>query len=673
MTEAPAAADTPQGEATPDTPGARLAQKWIARIDAAEKDLEQYVKRCDRIRRLYVEERRQAGLSMDPTNRRFALLWSNEQTLLPALYARTPQPVCERRFKDTDPVALGVAECLQRSLVVTLDTGDFDHTMRQCVYDYTTYARGVAWVRYEPKFATVTPRIPVQVAEGAPAIRADTMEPVETFEQDEAGAFVAGDPEERLEYECVKIDYVHHSDFVHPVARSWDEVMWVARRVYMTKADMELRFGKKIAAAVPTSQQEMPGDQGQRKPSAPQTAPIYEIWDKKARKVLFVCKAHTSNVLAEDEPYYELDGFFPCPRPAYGTLSTDSLIPVPDYVYYQDQAEEINELTAKIGVLGGSLRAVGFYRGEDATKLNQAFNPTNKDILVPVAGWSEFKEGGGAAAMIEWVPIDKVVQALKACFETRQLLVQDVYQITGISDIVRGASDPNETATAQQIKAQFGSIRIRDRQAEIQRFARDLMRLAGEVIAERFQPETLQAMTGMQVTPEMLALMRGDQMRTFRVDIETDSTIALDEQAEKEAATEFLTAVGGFLQQAVPVAQVAPELKPLLGKMLLFASRRYRTGRELDADIEAAVEQMSQPPQPAAPDPQVQLEQQAQQLEAQKVQQEGQLRSVELQQESQRIQIEAEQAKTDRMATMSEGRARLIEARKPNPPPARAA
>jgi hypothetical protein len=669
MSDAPTTQEATDGAATL-TPGAKLAQKWIGRIETAERDMGDYERRCKLIREHYTEERRRVG--EQPTARRFAMLWSNEQTYLPALYARTPEPVVERRFKDEDQTALQVSECLQRALSWTLDECDFDHTMRQCVFDYTTYARGQAWVRYEPELIQVKPRVPVVVGPDGLPTRGDNGEPLEGEPQtDEMGQpFVEGEPTEQLAFERVPIDYVHRGDFIHPMARSWDEVSWVARRVYMGRQDLVTRFGKK-GEAIPLTQQEM-ADDGKKSPD--KKAAVYEIWDKRSRKVIFVCKNYTADVLAADEPYYRLDGFFPCPRPAYGTISTDSLVPVPDYVYYQDQAEEINELTAKIGILIRSLRLAGFYRGEDATALNQAFNPGNTDVLIPIAGWEEFKEGGGAAGAIEWVPIQHVVAALKSCFETRQMLIQDVYQITGISDIVRGASDPGETATAQQIKAQFGSIRIRDRQQEIQRFARDLMRLAGEIIAERFQPQTLQAMTGMQVTEEMLALMRGDLIRTFRIDIETDSTIALDEQTEKETRNEFLRAVGGFLQQALPVAQTIPSLVPMLGQMLLFAVRGYRAGRELEGVITKTVEQMTQQAeqaanQPPPPDPAVELENKKLELEAQGLQQEGQIKQAEMQQDGQRIQIEGMQAQTDRIKAVGDLQNKRAQLAQPKPAP----
>jgi hypothetical protein len=44
-----------------------------------------------------------------------------------------------------------------------------------------------------------------------------------------------------------------------------------------------------------------------------------------------------------------------------------------------------------------------------------------------------------------------------------------IYEVTGISDIVRGQGNAQETATAQEIKSQWGSLRIRKLQKQIER------------------------------------------------------------------------------------------------------------------------------------------------------------------------------------------------------------
>lgn len=155
-----------------------------------------------------------------------------------------------------------------------------------------------------------------------------------------------------------------------------------------------------------------------------------------------------------------------------------------------------------------------------------------------------------------------------------------------IADIMRGSSDPNETLGAQQLKAQFGSQRMKKRQRAVQKWIRDTYKLKAEILAEHFEPAILAEMTGQEVDDEVMQLLRSDKLRSYRIDIETDSTVFEDAEGEKKATTEMLTAVGGFLQQALPTIQQAPELAPLCFEMLSIGVRTFKKGRELEDSIE---------------------------------------------------------------------------------------
>lgn len=159
-------------------------------------------------------------------------------------------------------------------------------------------------------------------------------------------------------------------------------------------------------------------------------------------------------------------------------------------------------------------------------------------------------------------------------------------------------------------------------------FARDLLRLKAEVVAEHFAPQTLQLMTGLEVNEETMALLRNDALRSFRIDIETDSTIQPDEQADKEARVEFLNTASSFLERAIPAFQQMPELGPLMGQMLMFGIRGFRAGRELEEAFEQSMEAIGQRQQQQGqeqqPDPaamaKAQEAQQKMQIEQQKAQ-----------------------------------------------------
>jgi hypothetical protein len=577
MADATVRQDTEKA-AAPDSTVAR----WVREIDAYDRAMQNWTKRGKSVDRIYRDQGNEAGDQPKDT-RKFAILWSNVETIRPALYARTPQATASRRYKDNDPTAKAASEILERGLNYSLDANDFDGTLQDVVQDLLLPGRGTLWVRYEPSMKTVTlPADPV------------TGEQPEPFEQ--------------LDYERVIAEYVDWRDFGHTVARTWREVWGVWRRSYLTAEELKRRFPK-TASKVPLDHK--PVAEGQSDSAGAlgtaAKATVYEIWSKRDRKVYFISRGMQEPISVED-PFLNFDGFFPCPRPVYSSKTTKKLIPTPDYVYYQDQAEEIDKLTERIGKLGDMLKLAGVYPADDkgSNAIERLLDPTTDNILIPIDQWTAFAERGGIKGVIEWLPIDVVIKVLQGCIEARKSLIDDIYQITGISDILRGVSEASETATAQNIKSQWGSLRIRDRQKEVARFARDAIRLMAEVMAEVFQPETLQQMTGLQVTPEVMALLRNNMVRCFRVDIETDSTIEPNEQEEKQGATEFVGMVGQFLEQAMPAVQAAPQMMPMLGEMLMFVVRKFRAGRSLEDVIEKTMGEMAQQamqPKPPPPDP----------------------------------------------------------------------
>src|SRR6185503_13544393 len=142
-----------------------------------------------------------------------------------------------------------------------------------------------------------------------------------------------------------------------------------------------------------------------------------------------------------------------------------------------------------------------------------------------------------------------------------------------------------------------------------------------------------------------VALLRENRLRPFVLDIETDSTIQPDEDAEKQRRAEFLQALGGTLQQLAPMVQQNPKTASFAGEVLKFALAPFRAGRELEQSIDEFVEQMQHmaPPQQPNGDAmkaqvdqgRLQLEGQRLQFEQSKAQTEAQIRQAEIQSNAQ--------------------------------------
>jgi hypothetical protein len=108
----------------------------------------------------------------------------------------------------------------------------------------------------------------------------------------------------------------------------------------------------------------------------------------------------------------------------------------------------------------------------------------------------------------------------------------------------------------------------------------------------------------MALIADAIALLRQDKLRGFRIDIETDSTIQGDAQQEKQARIEFVEGVTKFIETAAQVTAMAPEFAPLAAKMLQFAVRGFRVGRDLESAIEDFCEKAELDAKAAAANPQ---------------------------------------------------------------------
>jgi hypothetical protein len=499
-----------------DAPKSARVSAWLSEIEKAHTagDMNQYNERCRIIRKRY----RYEGSATVKT-RKFQLLWSNIEAMKSSVYGKPPHGTVSRRYRDADPVGRVACEVLERAINFTFDNSNFDAVFKQVRDDFLLYARGCARIYYEPEYETkddlnedIEDAEDVQDSSG---IR--TGGAAASTDRGEKSGLSKGSSEREedgrsLAFENVTIRFVQRADFRHQQARTWEEVQWLAFRAHLTRDEVRKRFGKKIGDEI--SLDSNPADSVDGEHQGPSSksgakATIWEIWDKAKNKVLWIAK-NWPDVLEEGAPYLDLDGFYPCPRPAYGTLTPDSLVPVPDYIFYQDQCEEIDQLTARIGALSDALKLVGFYpggpTGEGAPEVEKAFAPGFENKMIAVQSWDAFKQGGGGPPVV-FLPIDQVIKILEGCVKLRQQLVEDVYQIIGIPDIMRGATDPQETEGAQQLKSQFGGTRIRDRQQEIARFCRDVSRLVGQVIAMYCSPATIQKMTNITLPTNQDVMM----------------------------------------------------------------------------------------------------------------------------------------------------------------------
>lgn len=609
------------------TQGQRAATKWQMALELAKKTDDTWAARGRKIIKRYRDERGDSN-----REKRYNILWSNVETLAPAVYARAPKADVSRRNNDKDPVSRAASQILQRSLQFELDFyNDFDSALRNVVLDRLLPGRGAAWVRFEPA----------------------SMPPAESL-----GDQVTDDTINSGSYECCPTDYVFWEDFRMSPARTWEEVTWVARRVYMSKEEGKKRFGDAFKECplshVPVGLDKYEGTAMQSEAASMKKAKVWEIWDKSAKEVIWVAEGFDEVLDTKPDPL-GLDSFFPCPKPLMSTTTTDRMVPVPDYAQYQDQAMELDEVTERISLMVKACKVVGVYAaGSEA--IQRMFTEGVDNTLIPVDNWAMHAEKGGVKGMIDWIPLDQVISALNQLYLAREQIKQVIYEVTGISDILRGASQAQETLGAQQIKAQFGSMRLESRKKDVARFASDLIKIKAQIMCSLYRPEVLLEMSGIQSTPDAqfapqaMQLLQNEPLRNFRIEVAADSMVEMDEISERQGRMEFLAATGGFLEKAVQASQAVPDMAPLMGEMLMFAVRAWKTSAPIEQAFDDALAKMAAPKPPAPPSPEM-IKAQA---DAKKAESDAQISQVKAQVEGMKAQSEVQRAQMEMQRTQAE-------------------
>lgn len=617
------------------------ARTWKRELQLAEKREKDWLKTADAIVKRYRGEERKKN--------RFNVLWSNTEILRPAIFNTKPTPDVRRRFRDADPLGKAVSEVLERALHVHIDGYDTECAAKNDVLDALLGGRGLSVIRYMPSIVK---------------------------DQVEAHEVSAGEIEtevgESIEYEQVVREHVDYHDFRHGYGRVWNEVTWEGIRHKMTRAEANEKFGEaalvKVKFARPASDDKE--ERGEEVSETSKIAEFWEIWDKTGKRVFFT----QENAEALLYPLANPDGappiafpdFYPNPEPLKIIENTGSTLPIPHFHLYEEQANELDAISARIDRIVKQMKLRGVYD----SKLSEMSDLMSADDneLTPVQNAQGWAVNGGLDKAISWMPVDQAVKILEGLYQAREKQKAIIDELTGISDIVRGVTDANETAAAQQLKSNYHSARLQRMQREVQRYERDMLRCAAAVVP-KFGPDTLAQMTDLkfptaqekqqlqaqaqraqsqaQMQPgqppppdpallqipswdEIMGLMQSSSMRQYRIDIETDSTIAATLDSDMQGMVEVMTGVGKLLEAVAPMVQSQALPIDAAKELVMSVIRRARLGMA----VEDAFDKMKAPaPQPPPPDHSLEVAK----IKAQSDQQIAQMK---IQAEAQQTQVE---------------------------------
>ena len=602
---------TPQGK----------VERWDAEIRAAEKELKKFHESARNTVKRFIDDRD----AVEASSKWFNIFNTNVNILEASLYANIPTVDVTRKFLDMDDDVARVGanilqRCIQQDMVEP--ECDFDQVMRQCVSDRLVPGLGTAWLRLETE------------TEDQPALEDGTVP------QDEEG-----NPLQRIAKQEIALDYVFWEDFLWSPCRVWAERRWVARIVPMTRDALVKRFGEDKGNRIPLNYAPKTQNIDRQTPENVifKRAGIYEIWDRQAKKVIWFCKGFDELLDEKDDPL-GLENFEPCPKPLFANLTTSNCRPKPDYAMLQDQYTELDSVNNRISLLIVACKVVGVY-DRSADGIQRMLTEGYDNVLIPVDNWAMFAEKGGVKGQIDWLPLETVVRALDQLTKHREIIKQQIYELTGISDIVRGASKASETLGAQELKGKFAAVRIQKLQDEVVRFAEDILKIKAEILVKHFTPMILAEMANVQgMTPEdqqlavpALQLLKGDSDRLeWRITIQSDAMAQIDYTRQKTERSEFLNAVATFLQSSSTVGQGTPQLIPLMLELLKFGVAGFRVSKDIEGVFDKYAKEFNdqleaQKNAPPQPDP----EQQKMQAEMQVKQAEQQMKAQDMQMQQQ--------------------------------------
>lgn len=571
-------------------------KRWIAEIQYAEKEMDNFWVQGRKVNKRYLDERD----DMTATDKRFNIFFANVEIMKSALYAELPKAEVTRKFFDPDDdVSRVAARMLERNLMQDVDEPhcSMDACLRNSVHDLLVPGLGTAWVRMETETEEQT--LPEQ------------RDPISGMLIAEAYTY------EKVTNQEIYTDYVYWEDFVYSPCRVWEECRWVARKVRMTRDKLKERFGEEIGKKVPLDWN--PGYrtgsalEGTSKNEVFQQAVIYEIWDKDSKKVFWVSKSHDDILDEKDDPI-GIENFWPCPRPMFSTMSTSRCVPKSDFVLIQDQYNELDIVNNRIQLLIQACKVVGVYDKSASGSVPRMLQEGVENTLVPVDNWAMFAEKGGMKGVIDWLPLEQVIKALERLEKNREDIKQQIYELTGIADIVRGATKASETLGAQEIKAKFASVRIQRKQNTVAEFACDIFKIKAALICKHFPDDIIVKRSNLAHTEDApfieaaLQLLRDHELSEWLISIKPDSMAQIDYAQERKDRMELAGVVTSFLEKAIPVFQQAPMVAPFFVTVLKFIVSGFRAGKDIESAMDAMLKnviQAASQPQPPKPDPEM--------------------------------------------------------------------
>jgi hypothetical protein len=638
---------------------------WKAQITQSESRRRKFIETAEESIRVY-NAQKQVGILND-AERRLNVWWYCINTLLPAYYSSTPKAEVNLRKRTGGlPYELG-SVILERNTQFAMDTHfDFDKVGYNAALQFLLTGQGVLWARYAAKFETILEEMAViqdpagQLIDGnGQPYTGDTS----ILQPGEGNILMASLEVERKVKEKAVLDVVQYNDYNCSDARTEDEIEWQSRRAFLDRDQAEQLFGRDVAddLVYDSFPEVMKKDLARKDDKYEGKAELHEIWCEATNKVYWLQKTGEKAIIESSEPPTKFERFYPCSVISQST-DPDSVVPVSDYAHVRDQILEVERLTTRIHAVTQAIRTNFLYDAAMGPTVEQLFAGDLKGT--PIINWPSYKGRGGLQAGVEFYPVEPFVNALNVLQGARGAALQQLYETLKVSDLLRGTSEQYKSATANRLESQWSSLGLVVRQNMFSKFISDAISNLGTIIAEQFEPETILEIgdadalieptiyipppppappmpemgpegmppgdTGMMppmapppppapdplqliddMKQQIIALLRDNKKRSYRIQIATDSMIAIDQQQQQKDGAMLIQQAGQFFDQMRGLVDQYPPLLDFSISLFQNMIKTMKGGKELDGIFSKAMQQVGEiakakeeaAKQPPPPDP----------------------------------------------------------------------
>lgn len=626
------------------------ASKWLDRIDQASKFEEQWRRKAREYEQVYKCKPIQSdsivtygsvagGEKIDA--RRMVrrpqsnIFYSNVQFLRSCALTKMPEIVVRSRYPKTETVDKErkqqftiITDVVQRVLTELVNTTENYEQVQLWKDDVLIDGRGVLWVIFDE------------------------------------------------EQQRIYLQRIGMYDFRISPARNWGEVSWIARRILMSKDDLESVYDEDIIDSVNMG---FPSEEDVKTVPAGQIdkiekmAEIWEIWDKNKRRVLHVTKGVKDVLDSEDDPY-GLEGFFPTPEPLLAISTRDTMVPTPEFDIYRGDAYDIGNYNRRQAILADGIKGVTAIPKDIIKDTLNLKNARDNDIVIldGSALTNAMSNGRSIGDFFQSEPLENKAQVMDALDARIDRKKGDIYEATGISDAMQitnslqSSGGDAETATRTIMKGKFGSIRLQDRQKLYNTYIKKIYNICADIVCSSVSAETMQEVseivldgTTTQLTwDNVIQFLRDQRMQKLLLDIETDMNVWESDAEEQASAESFVETYMEQLQKNIEIIKNNPEQADVILALWIYAlNRRHIPSGErnlLEDVLRTAAEQAKQAAQEAQDnpdegqqDPQMILAQ-AEQTKAenmgQEIQVKAQMQQAELELRKQELEVRASEA-----------------------------